>query len=272
MRDCVYRRLHLPDMSGAEYAQARMQARFGARPDAAVWRELDGIRNLGAYLEAVKGTALRRWIGGIDAGADLHQIEAGLRERLRGHIREVAQWLPPEWRAAALWTQQLLDLPALVHLLSGHAAHSWMSREPALSGIAAGAPGTPPEAPAFLLRHRAGRRRRVPADAPALGDARAAWLAEWERRWPAGNPESDAGLRQTAAAISAHLARFKETDAREGWHARAALERELRRLFRRLALRPEAAFPYLGLAALDLERLRAQLVRRVLWQRQGTAA
>jgi hypothetical protein len=53
---------------------------------------------------------------------------------------------------------------------------------------------------------------------------------------------------------------------------RAALERALRVLFRRSALQPEAAFSYLGLVALDLERLRAQLVLRFLWQRERTAA
>jgi hypothetical protein len=259
-------------MNSTEYAQARMQARFGARPDAALWRELDGLRDLKTYLEAANGTSLRFWVAGMEAGADLHPIEIRLRERFRAHIREVAGWLPPEWRPAVLWLQQLLALPAVAHLLSGHAPLPWMSREPELQKLAAGGDlqGGAIVTPDFLRRDRRGRR--VLRGAPDAGGARAAWLAEWERRWPTSADESSGGLRRIIATISAHLAHFGEGGVRDAGHMRAALERALRVLFRRSALQPEAAFSYLGLVALDLERLRAQLVLRFLWQRERTAA
>jgi len=259
-------------MSSTEYAQARMQARFGARPDAALWRELDGLRDLRTYLEAVNGTSLRCWVAGMEAGADLHHIEIRLRERLRAHIREVAGWLPPEWRPALLWLQHLLALPAIAHLVAGHAPLPWMSREPELQKLAVGGDlqGGAIAIPDFLLRDRRGRRVLRGASDP--GGAPAAWLAEWERRWPAGAAESSGGLRKIIATISAHLARFGEGGVGDAGHMRAALEHALRVLFRRSALQPEAAFSYLALVALDLERLRAQLVLRVLWQRGRTAA
>jgi len=211
-------------MSLVEYAQARMQARFGERPDAARWRELDGAHDLGACLDALRGTALRRWVAGLDARADLHQVDRGLREAFRAHVGEVARWMPEAWRPCVLWLRELVEPRA--------------------------------EVPAAGAGRRAGPH--------------AAWLAEWRRRWPA-DAAATRGLQRIAAAVLSHRARFARAGVRGAWAARGALERELRVLFRRSALAPEAAFAYLGLIALDLERLRAALVRRIL-QRPRAAA
>lgn len=256
-------------MSSMEYAQARMQARLGARPGAVLWRELDGIRDLGAYLDAARGTPLRRWIAGVDAGGNLHQIDMRLRERYRDHVREVARWMPQAWWPAVLWLLQLIDLPALVHLLSGRAPFSWMFKEPGLRVLIKDGGGQGDAAVPVFLRSERNRRQ---GHAPDLDRARSAWLAEWERRWPAGDEETMLAMKRIVAAFSLHLERFRLGGMRDSWRLRARLEHELRILFRRFALRPEACFAYLGLIALDLERLRAQLVRRALWRQEGVAA
>jgi hypothetical protein len=246
-------------MSAMEYAQARVQARFGARPPAAAWRGLEAASELGAYLEAARGTSLRAWLLDIDPEADLHRIDSALRERFRAHIEEVAAWLPPQWRPAVVWLSRLPDLPAMQHLLSGDSALDWMWRRPALRELAAG--GSLAEPPDFLKRYR--KRRRGSAES---GEIRAAFLSEWKRLWPRADAESLRGMRSLVATIVSHLERFKRVNVRDAWQERSALERELRRLFRKSALRPETAFCYLALVALDLERLRAALVRRVLWR------
>jgi hypothetical protein len=229
-------------MSVMEYAQARIQSRFGARPTAELWHGLDAAPDLEAYLDAVRGTSLQRWVSGIEPNADLHRIDSGLRGRLESHIAEVARWLPQEWRAAALWLLRLFDLPAIQQPGSG-------------------------EAPDFL-RHRKNARR-----AGARGsEVRAAFLEEWRRRWPARDRESLRGMQRIAATIVSHLERFGRASVRDAWPERARLERDLRRLFRNSALRPEAAFCHLALVALDLERLRAGLVRRVLWRGERKSA
>jgi hypothetical protein len=230
-------------MSVMEYAQARIQARFGARPQADLWRALDAAPDLEGYLDAARGTPLAHWTTGIEPGAGLRRIDSALRARLENHIAEVARWLPQEWRPAALWLLSLFDLPALQYL-------------------------APSEAPEFLRRYRKSAR----GAAARAGEARAAFLEEWTRRWPARDPESLSGMRRIAAAISAHLERFARTSVRGAWPERAALERELRGLFRKSALRPDTAFCHLALVALDLECLRAALVLRALGRRQPESA
>ena len=257
-------------MSSIEYAQARMQARFGARPGAALWRELDSIRDLGAYLDSLQGTPLRGWVTGIDAAGDLHRIESRLRERFRSHIQEVARWMPEPWGLAVRGAARLLDLPARAHLLSGREPFSWMTQEPGLRALAADAgEGRPALTPLTPTESREGRRAGREPD-PAR--VRAAWLAEWEGCWPVRDRESRKAMTTIVTVVSRHIERFRLAGARDGWRLRAGLEQDLRTLFRKFALQPEACFAYLGLIALDLERLRAQLVRRALWLREGGAA
>ena len=86
-----------------EYAQARIQSRLGDRPNEALWAELSSARAFAAYLEAVRGSRMRAWVAGIGAASDLHQVDGNLHDRFREHIREVARWMPAEWRPAVLW-------------------------------------------------------------------------------------------------------------------------------------------------------------------------
>jgi len=220
-------------VSDMDYAQARIQARFGARPRPELWTALDAAPDLRAYLDAVRGTPLRAWTAGIEPGADLHRIDSALRARFEGHIGEVARWLPQEWRPAVLWLLRLFDLPAIQYMSAG-------------------------EAPEFV------RSRRKETGAARPGDVRAAFVEEWARRWPARDAESSRGMGRILAAVSSHVERFARTEVRGAWRERAALERELRGLFRKSALRPDTAFCHLALVALDLERLRAALVLRAL--------
>jgi hypothetical protein len=69
-------------------------------------------------------------------------------------------------------------------------------------------------------------------------------------------------LDELARVLRAHLAAFHDPAVRDGWPLRRALEARLTLLFRRAMLDPAAAFVFLALAALDLERLRGELVRR----------
>ncbi|MCC4115965.1 hypothetical protein LLG90_11455 [Aromatoleum toluclasticum] len=220
-----------------EYAQARMQARYGERADEALWRRLGGQASLAAYLAAARATPLNRWLGGIGERANTHVIEQALRERWRETVMELARWMPLEWQPAVQRCAQLVDLPALAWLAAGRAPWAWMERDAVLAhGLVRGSSAS-----------------------------RAAWHADWRRCWPAGADADE--LERLAGRVEAHLVSFARAAPAEAPAARRALGGEAARGFRRLAFRPPAAFAYLLLRALELERLRGELaVRAMQWE------
>lgn len=227
-----------------EYAQARMQARHGARPDEALWQRLGGQASLDGYLAAARATPLACWLVGIGDRADTHEIELALRQRWRDTVAELARWMPHEWQAAVRWSAGLIDLPALAWLAAGDAPLRWMEKDAVLA--------------AYLA---------APAEMAPVG--RAAWLEAWRQRWPTAAGEDAEALERLAADVEAHLARFSQLPPAAAPDARRALGRNAARWFRRLSFRPAVAFVYLLRVALDLERLRADLVLRAL---KGEAA
>ena len=83
-----------------DYAQARLQARFGERPDESLWRMLENAAEPAALLEIAAASGLRRWIAGIGASSESHAIETALRARWRDCVAEVTSWMPPAWQPA----------------------------------------------------------------------------------------------------------------------------------------------------------------------------
>ena len=237
------------------YAQARLQARFGEQPGAGVWDSLQTLVELPALLEQIRLTSLRHWIVNISVSTPAHEMERLLRRRLRALVDEVANWLPAEWRAAVRWTEILPDLPALAHLLQGGEARSWMADETALQELARLEPA---------LRARAVLQSRFApllpfTDGETLGMR---WLAEWRRRWPDGSKSERAALEQLVARTQAHVGQFAVDRSTSGWAARKHFQAEVTFLFRRRALTAAAAFAWLLLAALEVERVRAAIIER----------
>ncbi|HEY5293647.1 MAG TPA: hypothetical protein VIJ43_15180, partial [Burkholderiales bacterium] len=62
-----------------DYAQARLQARFGERPDESTWQKLESAPEPAAALEIARSSGLRRWVAGITPDSDSHAIEIALR-------------------------------------------------------------------------------------------------------------------------------------------------------------------------------------------------
>jgi hypothetical protein len=251
-----------------EYAQARMQARYGQRGDEPFWTQFRSARTLAAALELVRASPLRRWVSAIPVDADADEIELRLRVELRAAIAEVGDWVSGPWQPAIAWTAHLVDLPAVARLASGEPPAAWMRRDPALqpyveadADARRAALRNGPLRPVVLAieTHAAdGAARRTVAESVA----RTAWLDAWRARWPAEDGEAPQGLEELAGRIARHLPRFVELAAEEAWALRRDLERQMVARFRRHAETPVAAFAYLALVALDLERLRGQLVLR----------
>jgi hypothetical protein len=99
----------------------------------------------------------------------------------------------------------------------------------------------------------------------------AAWRAEWLRRLPVPVAASPF-LADVVSLLSEHAVAFRDPLQVEGWTLRRALHARLSQLFRRAMLTPASAFIFLALSALDCERLRGELLRRVVFPRLPLAS
>jgi hypothetical protein len=244
-----------------EYAHARLGARFGARPDELAWRRIEMIRDLGAMLDAARATPLSDYLGEIGPDADSHAIELALRAHLRDRVHSIAAWMPPEWRAAIEWCALLPELPLLQHLARGGSPPPWL-RDDALGAALRDEGSARTDAgPAFLLAEGERDPDRIAA----------AWRGEWQRRLPVPVAASPF-LSDVVRLLTGHATAFRDPLQVEGWTLRRALHARLSQLFRRAMLTPAAAFIFLALSALDCERLRGELLRRVVFPRLPLAS
>lgn len=242
------------------YSQTRLQARHGARPDAATWRRLEGIGDLLHFLQSARTTGLRPWVLHFSARTGIHAMELSLRQQLRRDVADVAGWQPVAWRKPVLWVQRLLDLPALQHLLLGERAPAWMRDDPVLKPFATDNLRARLEAlqesdfAPLVQAWQAGR--------PLLDG----WQRRWHGLWPRISSTVAAPLERLEARLQRHLGSLRADGGIE--HSQQTCQRLAETLvyeFRRYTHQPAAAFLHLALIALDFERLRAALVRRTLF-------
>ncbi len=247
-----------------DYAHARLCARFGERPDEIAWRSIEAIRGLPALLGAARNLPFRRWLVGITADADPHTIEAALVEKRRTLVNEVAQWMPARWQPAVAWAGVLAELPVVEHLARGGEALPWM-RKDAVYGSLCNSPGPPVAGPLAPL---AAGWQRPDGLFPV-------WHKEWTRRVPEASLAAGEIFNELSRALTTHrpVAGASLAGASLGATAmRGALAARLALLFRRATLDPAAAFIFLALSALDLERLRGELLRRAIFPTARLAA
>ena len=225
-----------------EFAWARLRARHGLRPDDAAWHGIEHARAFAPALERARATALRPWLVGITGQSTPAQLEATLRGHWRAYVAELERWLPEPWQAAVAWCALWPELPALQHVARGGMVPAWLDDASGRD--------------ALLRQARAGTE---PQDADALG---AAWVAQWRERLPAHALARHGLLAQLLLTLQAHGAMFAAAPASQAWPQRAELRLRLVRLYRMATLDAAAIFIHLALSALDVERLRAELLRR----------
>ena len=247
-----------------EYAHARLHARHGQRAATRpTWRRIEVIREFAPLLEGAQASALRPWLVGITADSSAHQVEATLRDRWRALVDERAAWMPSSLAACAAVVQGAARSGAAAASGARRRARRLDARRQHLARAVR-------RAAAGARRAAGGRAVRALAAAWSTPQSlRRAWHDEWRRRLP--QPRRDAGdmLQQLWRAAARASPGVRCSRAGEGWLLRGALRARLSLLFRRAALQPAAAFIDLALCALDLERLRAELLRRAVvprWQ------
>lgn len=238
------------------YLQARLQARHGDRLAADDWRVAEASTDLSHYLDAIRRTALRRWVADIDHEMEPEAIERALRAAWRDGIDQVAGASPEEWRPAVEWLRCLPELSAIEHLLRDGKVPPWMRADPVLREFAFDEPQ---------------RRREALAETPLLAVSREgaphvidAWLAEWRRRLPRCNASQQGELEELVETILHHLEAMRAAAEPDGRALRSTLAERVVRRFRRGAGTATALFSHLVLDGLEYERVRAGVMTRRL--------
>ena len=241
------------------YVQARLQARHGERLQEADWRAIEAAWSIDQFVERARASSLRRFIERINARMSPHAAERMLRDTWRAYVAELADWVPSAWREAVLWVSVFPELPIIDGLLRGQAP-GWIGQDPAFAELA-----------------KAGRQDRNDALANSPLGALAAveereetvalrWYAHWRALWPRRFVE-DPALLDIAAAVKAHVERLDRAGRQEtSAPYRRELALKLTRTFRRHGGSSAAVFCHLALVALDLERLRGDIIRRRLFE------
>jgi hypothetical protein len=248
--------------AGFAYVQSRVQARFGELIADNAWQRLDAIRSMSGFLEEARHSVLSHWISGLSLVSTPHHIEQGLRRRMYALILETRGWVPAPWRDAVFWTAWLQELPLLRRLLTDDVSPPWAADTPLLGS---------------MLSSEVGGLRpalRAAGALPLLRELKeksleANWLAHWRSLWPACPRHEYEGMQQLIELIVAHGSQFPTLPPEQGWGERKRLRNTLRSLFRRFATQPAALFSWLSLEALELELLRAALIKRAIFANSG---
>lgn len=245
--------------AGFEVVQTRVQARLPRLPDDALWLRLAAQKGLPAYLESARPTPIGPWLSGLSSSSDAHEIERTVRGHFAATVEEVARWVPGPWASAVRWTLWLGYLPDVATLLRGE-------RGTPATAEAEDLP-VPRPGPEQTL---SGRALRAGVDwfraaARAGRGPEEAWLQGWRLLWPPSGEDSAAGLEELAGLLTRHGRIFPTLPEHAAWAGRRTLTQQTRYLFRRRSGEPAAVFAYLALVALALEKLRSDLVRRVLF-------
>lgn len=249
--------MSLADLSFA-FAQPRLQARFGARPVAADWQQIEATRDLGALLQLLRSGTLARWTARLPARPGVHEIERRLREEWLHAVDEIASWQPAPWRDATRWMRWIMYLPSLQKLARGGRAPAWMRADPVLGPVVARAPA-----------ERAGSLRGTLL-APlqdgfsATADVARTWSRHWESLWPRAHAGHAPLVRVLALLRRARALLAEAPPETASRDTLRTLERRLELVFRRHPLSPAATASFIGLMLLDQQRLRGALAVRSL--------
>jgi len=211
------------------YAHARVQAHLGRLPAARDWREWYGVRTLPRLLDLLRSHPFAAWLERLDDRTDPRDLERQCADAFRREVVAVAHWHPEPLAATLHWMHWL---PAMATTASGDAEQEAL--------------------PAVL--------------APVFGSAEATprerWQA-WRTAWSLPDlprPLDELLARVFAEGLGSDPRRPRELEA---------VARGVRLLYRRHATGSLAAVAYLALAGLELARLRALLVDRLLFAEAG---
>lgn len=240
-------------------AQARLHGLRSGRPGSGDWLALEATLGWDEFLARARQAPFGRWLDSLSNEPTLHDIDRVLRAALRRDCARLANWYGEPWRKALLRLSAIVDLPLLAGLLRGDPAPATASDDPAWRPLIA-APATE--------RFRLATGLLLPSDHRVDAGLFDAWIRAWLAALPACTPEIRAGFSELTRVVADYRRRSAIAAATPAMrmHARLAL------LFRRHAGTPVAMACEIAATALDLQRLRAGLLRRLLTKRATLVA
>lgn len=240
------------------FAYTRLQARHGMRPDESVWQLVESHRDIANYIQAARNTVLHQWVAGVQPSGDAHLLEEALLEQYRVYVRDIAVFVPKTWSRAVRWIESLTFLPSIHYLLTGNTAYGWMLENPTLRK--------------FTVADQAQRLNILAQTqfAPLVTGMEAgkpltiAWLDYWQSLWPEKISQRSP-LSKLVSVLLNHIEEFSQLSPAITWAQRKKLSEILVYMFRNHAFESVSVFVHLLLVALDIERLRAGIMRRRLF-------
>lgn len=226
------------------YAQARLHARLEGRLSETDWQTLAGSRNFGNCLDVINQTATANVTSRLDRTNSVHAVERVLREEWGAIVKEIADWLPERLQQATYWIMLLPHLRRFEYSPENDGIPGWLR-----------------------LKKEFGESAEVMQleETPEFSTLEVAeiWRNEWSLRLP-----DKRHVGELITALTPLLDRYldketpKITETLKAWQK---LDSYLKGLFRNHSQTPVAVFAYLGLIALDFERLRGVLVDRIIF-------
>jgi hypothetical protein len=165
------------------------------------------------------------------------------------------RWMPARWQPAVAWFAFVADLPLLDALHRAEPPPAWTGDDPDYRWWIAQR-AHPLLETLRALPHAAG--------APMLSQS---WLEGWQRRLPPSHAREAPRLREWLRLMSQHEAAMRAAPPGDATLLVKTLRQRLRALRRRASLEPTAVFVFLTQSALDLARLRGEIMRRRLFPR-----
>jgi len=221
------------------YLQARLQARYATLPDENQWLHLAGLKEFASFLEELRNSPMSGWITGLSGSSSPEDIEKHLRSYLLDTMHEIAGWFNSPWSFTFNSLETLLELPTIDYLVRYGSAAAESIDDPEI----------------LELLHT-GKQS---------DDLLNAWIVSWMSQWPQMSDRHYQAIESLIELLKQHRVQFTERSVKSAWEYRQELENKLRFFFRRNGLQPVAAFAYLVLVVLVLERLRAELLQRALF-------
>lgn len=250
-----------PSAADWDAAQARLQGLRSRRPSVAEWIALEATLGLDEYLARARQPPFGRWIESLSAEPALHEIDRVLRAAFRSECARLAGWYGEPWNRPLAQLAAIVDLPLLAGLSHGAVLPASAGDDPVWRKLMA--------APADARFQIATGLQLPPADSRPDMELLESWVRVWLASLPAGAPDTRAGFAELARVV----ADFRRRSAAAAAAAPAMrMHERLALLFRRHAGTPVAMACEIAAAALDLQRLRAGLVRRLLTQRAASVA